>query len=64
VKKSKFEKHLRSNGCYLCREGKKHEFWLNAENGKSSTVPRHPTLNFWLCQKICKDPGIPILKST
>ena len=59
MKKKDFERHLRSNGCKLKRQGNKHEVWENIGNEKWSTVPRHQELKDFLCKKICKDLDIP-----
>jgi mRNA interferase HicA len=62
MKRNKFIRHLKSNGCVLVREGSKHSLYKSA-TGKLSTVPRHTDIKERLCQKICKDLEIPdILK--
>jgi mRNA interferase HicA len=35
------ERHLRTHGCVLAREGGRHSVWQNPANGKAAPVPRH-----------------------
>lgn len=35
------KKLLKGNGCYLHREGKRHEIWYSPKTRKSFTVGRH-----------------------
>jgi len=58
MKKLAFARYLKSNGCTLLREGSNHEVWINTENNKFSTVPRHSEVKRNLCIKICIDLGI------
>lgn len=63
MKRKKLIKYLENNNCILSREGSKHSLFKNQDNGKMSTVPRHPDIKENLCRKICKDLMIPdILK--
>ena len=63
MKRNKLLKYIEKNGCVFIREGSNHTLYWNFNNGKSSTVPRHPDIKENLCRKICKDLGIPdILK--
>ncbi|MFW5756178.1 MAG: type II toxin-antitoxin system HicA family toxin [Tangfeifania sp.] len=55
MKRRKLLKHLTNKGCYLLREGKKHSIFYNPANGKISTIPRHPDINQFTAEKICKD---------
>ena len=41
MKRSDFLKYLRSQGCDLLREGKKHSWWHNPALNKRSAIPRH-----------------------
>lgn len=55
-------KHLRNHGCELVREGARHSWWRNTDQGKYSSVPRHREIDDLLAAKICKDLGIPLTK--
>ena len=41
MKRRDFEQHLTRHDCYVRREGANHTIYTNANNGKSSAVPRH-----------------------
>jgi mRNA interferase HicA len=58
VKRHEFLAHLKAHGCQLVREGAKHSWWGNPENGRRSAVPRHSEINNILARKICRDLGI------
>ena len=58
MKKRKFLKYLRKNGCTLLREGAKHSWWINPQKNLRSSVPRHNEIKDILANKICKDLGI------
>ncbi len=62
MNRSEFVKHLRSHGCELLREGKRHSWWHNPALNKRSAVPRHKEISDILAKKICKDLGIPPMK--
>jgi mRNA interferase HicA len=47
--------HLESQKCILLREGNKHSVYVNRQNNKVSTVPRHREINDFLARKICRD---------
>lgn len=53
-----FVRHLRGHGCDILRQGK-HEIWINPDNGQTSPVPRHRTVDRFLVKKICRELGIP-----
>jgi predicted RNA binding protein YcfA (HicA-like mRNA interferase family) len=59
MKRNAFIKHLKTNGCVLAREGANHSLFLNPNNGKKSTVGRHPELSDLMCRIICKQLEIP-----
>lgn len=59
MKRNAFLKHLKANGCILAREGGNHSLFLNPQNGKKSTVGRHPELSDLMCKIICKQLEIP-----
>jgi mRNA interferase HicA len=48
-------RHLQSQKCELLREGNKHSIFINRQNNKVSTVPRHKEINDFLARKICRD---------
>ena len=50
--------HLKKNGCKFLREGGKHTIFVNPDNNRVSTVPRHSEISDILARKICKDLGI------
>lgn len=54
MKRNAFIKHLKENGCILVREGANHSLFINPDNGKKSTVGRHPELSNLMCKIICK----------
>jgi mRNA interferase HicA len=63
MKRIRFIRYLKESNCVLIREGSKHSLFINRQNMKKSTVPRHPNIKESLCRKICKDLDIPdILK--
>jgi mRNA interferase HicA len=62
MKRSELLRHLRQNGCVFVREGSRHSWWLNPEQNKRSSVPRHTEIKDQLARKICKDLGIPAVK--
>ena len=43
MKFSELKKVLRKNGCYLLKEGSKHEIWYSSITNDSFTVGRHST---------------------
>jgi len=51
MKRKKFLKHLDKYGCIFVREGGSHTLYRNPDNGKFSTVPRHPDIKENLCRK-------------
>ena len=50
--------HLNAHGCKLLREGAKHTIFVNIENKRVSTVPRHSEIPDSLARKICRDLGV------
>ncbi len=48
MKKKDLIKHLEKNGCLFVREGGSHTVYLNPENNKVSTVPRHTEVKRFL----------------
>lgn len=43
MKISEVKKLLRKNGCYVLRQGSRHEIWVSPMTGKKFQVPRHGT---------------------
>lgn len=41
MKVSEVKKLLRKNGCYIVRQGSRHEIWMSPATGKKFPVPRH-----------------------
>jgi mRNA interferase HicA len=58
VKRRALLKHLREQGCEFLREGSRHTVYVNREEGRSSTVPRHGEIPNNLARKICRDLGV------
>ena len=50
--------HLKENECTLKREGSKHSWYVNTQNGNLAAVPRHVDINEITVIKICKQLGI------
>lgn len=55
------ERHLLDHGCRLLRQGAKHPVWLNPENGRRTTVPRHKEIPPRTARSICEHLGLPYL---
>lgn len=60
MKISELKKLLKENGCYIKRQGKRHEIWYSPKTGKSFEVGRHPTeeVKTGTLNKIMKDAGL------
>ena len=59
MKRNLFIKHLNEKKCVLYREGSNHSMFRNPQNGKKTSVPRHPNIDEYLAFDICKQLGIP-----
>jgi hypothetical protein len=59
VKRNEFMQHLANHQCYLRRHGSKHDIYQNSLTKKKTTVLRHPKLERFLCDAICKQLAIP-----
>jgi len=59
MKRRELERHLRSHGCLLLREGAKHSVFVNTKNGNDATIPRHAEIWPGLVREICKQLDIP-----
>ncbi|MCB4791319.1 MAG: type II toxin-antitoxin system HicA family toxin [Elusimicrobia bacterium] len=55
MKRKELVYYLRIHSCVLLREGKRHSVFVNLNNDKVSTVPRHKEINDFLAKKICRD---------
>jgi len=55
MKRRDLVRHIESRGCLLWREGKKHSVFINPNNNRTTTVPRHTEVNNFLADKICRD---------
>ncbi|MBI2609901.1 type II toxin-antitoxin system HicA family toxin [Candidatus Giovannonibacteria bacterium] len=51
-------RHLVKEGCIFVREGGSHSVFFNPATRRSSTVPRHNEIHYFLARKICRDLGI------
>lgn len=60
MKTSELIKLLKKNGCYLYRNGKRHDIWYSPITGKQFPVPRHLSQDVptGTCNSIKKDAGI------
>jgi len=58
MKRGSFIRELVDAGCYLKRDGKKHDIFATPRNGKQAPVPRHSEIKESLCQLIKKQLGI------
>jgi len=59
MKRQKLIKHLIKHNCFLLREGSKHTIYQNPKNKEQASVGRHNELSELLCNKVCKQLGIP-----
>lgn len=41
MKYSELKRKLKKQGCFLLREGSRHEIWINPENGNMTSIGRH-----------------------
>jgi mRNA interferase HicA len=58
LNRREFIQHLENAGCRLYRHGKRHDIYINPQNGKKSPLPRHVEIKNSLCRLICKQLGI------
>ncbi|MDE0178738.1 MAG: type II toxin-antitoxin system HicA family toxin [Gammaproteobacteria bacterium] len=61
MKKRVLVGNLKRNGCYLLRQGRRHEWWQNRTTGNRSAVPRHSEIPNILVNKICRDLDVALL---
>ncbi|MBN2088815.1 type II toxin-antitoxin system HicA family toxin [candidate division KSB1 bacterium] len=59
MKRRDLIRHLEFHGCEFLREGGNHTVYINRNEKKVSTIPRHCEIDEYLCKKICKDLAIP-----
>jgi len=60
MKRRELERHMRSHGCALLREGAKHSVYTNLQNGNDATIPRHTEIWPGMVNAICRQLGIPV----
>ncbi|MBI4299274.1 MAG: type II toxin-antitoxin system HicA family toxin [Chloroflexi bacterium] len=63
MKRRELVNHLTKEGCLLHREGARHSVFLNPENERIATIPRHREIEFLLARKICRQLDIQIPKA-
>lgn len=51
-------RELTQRGCYLDRHGKRHDLYINPQNGRKAPVPRHSEIKNSLCELIRRQLGI------
>jgi mRNA interferase HicA len=66
VKRRELERHLRSQGAELLREGARHSVWTigGADTEQIAAVPRHREIKPGTVRGICKELDIPPPTST
>jgi predicted RNA binding protein YcfA (HicA-like mRNA interferase family) len=62
MKRNKLVGYLTENGCILDREGGNHTVYFNPATKKVTAIPRHNEIDDRLCNKICKQLGVPKIK--
>ncbi|MCL2313532.1 MAG: type II toxin-antitoxin system HicA family toxin [Firmicutes bacterium] len=62
MKRNKIVKYIIENDCIFYREGGNHTIFMNPETLQWAAVPRHTEIDDILCNKICKQLGIPKIK--
>jgi mRNA interferase HicA len=60
MKRNKLINHLKKNGAYLLREGRRHSIFQ--KDILKTEVPRHNEIIDELARKICKDLDIPFVR--
>ncbi|MEK7263527.1 MAG: type II toxin-antitoxin system HicA family toxin [Bacteroidota bacterium] len=59
MKRREFIRELEQHQCFLKRHGSNHDIYMNALNGRKSSLPRHNEIKETLCTLIRKQLGIP-----
>ena len=52
MNRKKFIRELSAAGCTLKRHGKKHDVYVNPNNGRTAPIPRHTEVKDTLCDAI------------
>lgn len=60
MKKQRLVKYLGEHGCYLDREGGRHEYWRSADGERGAAVPRQREIQTATMKSICRDLDIPV----
>jgi len=58
MKRRAFIRELTKAGCYLQRHGKRHDIYVNPQNGRKAPVLRHSEIKDSLCELIRKQLGL------
>ena len=58
MKRRDLIRHVEKMGCELLREGGNHSVYVNRNQKKVTTIPRHREIDDNLAKRIFKDPGI------
>lgn len=60
MKTSELKKILKKGGCYIIRNGKRHDIWYSPKTGNELQVPRHDSkeLATGTANDILKDAGL------
>ncbi len=53
------ERHLRTHGATVVREGANHTIWASAAHERRAPVPRHRDIGGNVARAICRQLGIP-----
>ncbi|MDH3719452.1 MAG: type II toxin-antitoxin system HicA family toxin [Planctomycetota bacterium] len=59
MQRTELERHLRDHGCGLHHHGAKHDVWINPENMRKVSVPRHRVIKKGTVRGICRRLDIP-----
>ncbi len=59
MKRRDLEKHLKQHGCAFAHHGGSHDHWVNLNNKKFATVPRHREIPAGTVTAICRELTIP-----
>ena len=62
MKRRDLERHLRSHGAELVREGSRHSVWMigGPESERIAAVPRHNEIRAGTVRATCRDLEIPV----
>lgn len=60
MKRRELVRHLKTYGCHLLKEGRRHSRFVNlADESRQATLPRHREIDDFLARAICRQLGIP-----